>query len=62
MVTVFLTTFLSCSQVLGIANKLQSIMGLTHQQKIEITSELRKVIPSCPIIIKNDDRRTETRN
>lgn len=60
--SIFLTTFLSCSQVLGIANKLQGIIGLTYHQKIEIANELRKVVPSCPIIIKNDDGRTKTRN
>lgn len=54
MVSVFLATFLSCSQVLGIANRIQSIIGLTYQQKIEIVNELRKVVPSCPVIIKKE--------
>lgn len=62
MVTVFLTTFLSCNQVLGIANKLQSIIGLNYQQKIEIINELRKVVPSCPVIINPNDRTTKSRN
>lgn len=62
MISVFLTTFLSCSQVLEIANKLQTIIGLTYQQKIEITNELKKVVSSCPVIIKSNDRSTKTRN
>jgi hypothetical protein len=54
MVSVFLTTFLSCSQVLGIANRIQVIVGLSYQQKMEIVNELRKVVPSCPVIIKKE--------
>lgn len=55
MVPVFLTTFLNCTQVFAIANRLQSIMGLSYHQKMEIANELRKVVPSCPIIIRNGD-------
>jgi hypothetical protein len=54
MVSVFLTTFLSCSQVLGIANRIRAIVGLSYQQKMEIVNELRKVVPSCPVIIKKE--------
>lgn len=60
--SIFLTTFLSCSQVYIIANRLQSIIGLNYQQKIEIANELRKVVPSCPVIINKDDRTPRTRN
>jgi len=62
MVSVFLTTFLNCSQVFAILTKLQSIMGLTHQQKIEIINELKKVVPSCPIIINYNDGTKKTRS
>jgi len=50
--SIFLVTFLSCSQVQAIANRLQNIALLTPQQKQEIMVELRKVVPTCPVIIK----------
>jgi len=62
MIPVFLTTFISCSQTFTIINRLQVVMGLTYQQKMEIVNELRKVVPSCPIIIKKDDPTTKKRN
>lgn len=59
MGTLFLTTILSCSQVIEIVNRLQSIKLLTPQQKSEIILELRKTVHSCPLIIKqNDPKRT----
>lgn len=50
--SIFLVTFLSCSQVQSIVNRLQGIAMLTPQQKIEIVKELKKTVPSCPIIIQ----------
>ena len=60
--SILLTTFLNCSQVYAIANRLQNIIGLNYQQKIEIVNELRKIVPSCPVFINKDDRTTRTRN
>jgi hypothetical protein len=31
------------------------VVGLSNRQKIEITSEIRKVVPTCPITIKKDE-------
>lgn len=62
MFSVVLTTFLSCSQVIAIANRLQSIALLTSQQKASIIEEVRKSVPSCPLVIKNNERTTKTRN
>ena len=62
MIPVFLTTILSCSQIFSTINKLQSVAGLTQQQKVDIITELRKVVPSCPVVIQKDDRQTKTRN
>jgi hypothetical protein len=62
MIPVFLTTFISCSQAFTIINRLQVVMGLTYQQKMEIVNELRKVVPSCPIIVNPDDPTTKKRN
>jgi hypothetical protein len=51
---IFLVTFLSCSDVVGIANRIQQVVGLTYQQKIAIVNELRKVVPSCPVILNTE--------
>lgn len=59
MGTLFLTTFLSCRQVVTIANRLVSISLLTPQQKNEILVELRKTVPSCPLVIKPNDLKTK---
>lgn len=50
--SILLVTVLNCSQVQGIVYRLQSIAMLTSYQKNEIVRELKKVVPSCPIIIK----------
>lgn len=55
MGTLFLTTVLSCSQVLTIAQRLASISFLTAKQKTEIIVEIQKSVPSCPVIIKEND-------
>jgi hypothetical protein len=57
MFTLFLTTILSCSDIIMIANKLVSVRLLTNVQKAEILSELKKTVPSCPLIIKSDVRK-----
>jgi uncharacterized protein YkuJ len=49
--SILLVTFLSCNQLLGIIDRLQNIASLTSQQKQEIVIELRKVVPTCPVII-----------
>jgi len=51
--SIFLITFLNCSQVQAIANKLQNIAMLTPEQKTEIIQELKKAVPTCPVVIKN---------
>jgi hypothetical protein len=51
--SIFLVTFLNCSQVLAISNKLQNIVMITPEQKIAIVEEFKKVVPTCPVVIKN---------
>jgi hypothetical protein len=59
MGTLLLTTVLSCNQVIQISNRLIDISLLSPKQKMEIINELRKTVPSCPLIIKhNDSKRT----
>jgi hypothetical protein len=52
MTPLFLVTILSCSDIVLIANRLVNVRLLTPEQKIEILRELKKVVPSCPLIIK----------
>jgi hypothetical protein len=53
MSVLFLTTILSCSDIIMIANRLVGVKLLSSEQKTEILWELKKVVPSCPLIIKN---------
>jgi hypothetical protein len=62
MGSLFLTTVLSCRQLLGIVNRVVNNSILTTQQKTEIVLELRKLVPSCPLIIKNYDTKTTPSN
>lgn len=52
MVALFLTTTISCSQTLAMINRIQRALSLSEKQKIEIVQEIRKFVPSCPIVIK----------
>ena len=54
MFPVIVTTVITCSGAVSILNRLTSVVGLTPQQKQEITTEIRNLIPNCPITIKND--------
>jgi hypothetical protein len=51
--SIFLVTFLNCNQVVAIANRLQNIAMLTSEQKSAIVEEIKKVVPTCPVVIKN---------
>jgi hypothetical protein len=53
---VLLTATISCSQAMGIIHRLTGVVGLTEFQKTEIVQEIRKVIPFCPIIVKQDGK------
>ncbi len=52
MVTLLLTTTISCTDALSIIHRLIKVTGLTPIQKSEIIQEVRKTIPFCPVIIK----------
>ena len=56
MVALLLTTTISCTDAVKIINRLVSVTGLTPIQKIEIIQEVRKTIPFCPVVIKNDTK------
>ena len=53
--SILLVTIISCSQLYRIINRLQSIIGINYQQKMEIIGELKKIVPSCPVIVQNNE-------
>lgn len=55
MVPLILSTVITCSDAVGIVNRIIFSIGLTPKQKIEIITELRKLIPTCPVTIKKDE-------
>lgn len=59
MVVLLSSTIISCSQALQIIDRLQKIVGLTPIQRSEISIEIKKIIPSCPVIIKTKNEITK---
>jgi hypothetical protein len=57
MPALFLTSILSCSDIAMAANRLVNVKLLTSAQKTEILLELKKIVPSCPLIIKPNVRK-----
>jgi hypothetical protein len=55
MVPLIVSTIITCSDAVGIINRIVSSIGLTNQQKIEVIAEFRKLIPTCPVTIKKDE-------
>jgi hypothetical protein len=56
MVVLIASTIITCSQALNVIYRIQRVVGLTEVQKTEIVQEIRKVIPFCPITIKQDGK------
>lgn len=54
--SLLLTTILSCSDAVGILNRLQKVIGLNSQQKVEIIKVIQQTIPSCPVKIEKNER------
>jgi hypothetical protein len=46
------TTIISCSQAIQLINNVIKVVGLNDRQKTEIIEEIRKTVPSCPVIIE----------
>lgn len=57
MVPLMFSTIISCSQAVGLINRVASMVDLTPKQRTEIIAELRSLIPSCPVTIKKDEPR-----
>ena len=56
MIALLSTTVISCSDALAIINRLSNVIGLSYTQKIELIRTLKDYVPSCPIIIKSDEK------
>jgi len=56
MVVLTASTIITCSQALNIIHRIQRVVGLTEVQKTEIVQEIRKVIPFCPVTVKQDGK------
>jgi hypothetical protein len=54
MVVLLSTTIISCAQAIILINNISKVVGLSDRQKVEIISQLRESIPSCPIKIQKD--------
>lgn len=54
MTPLILSTVITCSQAIGLINRIVSVVGLSSKQKIEIISELKSLVPTCPVTIKSD--------
>jgi hypothetical protein len=54
MIALFLTTTITCSQAQNILSRIQSQRNLPNYIKTELIEEIKKVIPTCPVKIKND--------
>ena len=55
MIPLLFSTIISCSDAVAIVNRLTSVVGLNARQKTEIIFEIRKIVPTCPVIIKKDE-------
>ena len=56
MVALLLSTTISCSDALGIINRLSRVVGLTNQQRVEIIQVIKQHIPTCPFTVVPDER------
>ena len=56
MVVLFASTIVTCSQAMSIIQRVYKVAGLNDSQKTEILQEIRKVIPFCPVTVKQDGK------
>lgn len=56
MISLFLTTTITCSQAVQIINRIQTHIKLSQPVKVELVEIIRQVIPTCPVIVKKDGK------
>jgi len=54
MIPLVLSTVITCSQAIAIVNRVTSVVGLSNVQKQEIITELKALVPTCPVTITKD--------
>lgn len=57
MFPLMLSTIITCSEAISVVNRVTSVVGLSNTQKAEIISELKALVPTCPVTIKKDEPR-----
>ena len=57
MVVLFAATIISCKDVIGIVSRLSRSVGLSYHQRIEVIQVLQDYVPSCPVVIKEENER-----
>ena len=61
MIVLFSATIISCAQALTVINNVNKIVRLSDEQKMEVISQLRESVPSCPIIIQENKNAKPTK-
>jgi hypothetical protein len=56
MIGLLATTIISCKDVIGIVSRLSRSAGLSYHQRIEVIQVLQEHVPSCPVVIKENER------
>lgn len=54
MFALFLTTTISCSQAIGLLNRIRSNNSIPDFLKTELIETIRATIPTCPVVVKKD--------
>ena len=57
MFALFLTTTITCSQAFELLNRIQSNTSVPRYIRDEIIETIRETIPTCPVKVKEDERR-----
>lgn len=45
-------TVITCAQAMQLVNRVTSVIGLNDRQRNEISMEIKKVVPRCPVIVQ----------
>ncbi len=56
MIPLFLTSVITCSQAVSVIYRIEAKESLSRQIKNELIEEIKKSIPTCPVIVKKDKK------
>jgi len=57
MVALFLTTTITCGQAFELFSRIRKNHSLSPELRTELIETIRETIPTCPVIIKENERR-----